>query len=49
MVSAYTATSQANWQPVNDYLNVLNSEKHASAALRWLETMRAPQEWALSV
>ena len=49
MVSTYQAVSQSNWQPTNQHHSILQSDKHASAALRWIETMRAPEEWALSV
>ncbi len=49
MESAYHAVSSTQWHPSNEQFNVLQSDKHASAALRWLETMRSPTEWALSV
>ena len=49
MLSSHQATNQSVPPFTPQPGDALNSSRHGSAALRWLETMRAPEQWALSV
>ena len=49
MVGVVTAQDHDRWVPIDAHAKPLFSGKHAAAALRWFETMREPNEWALSV
>lgn len=48
MVSTVSHEKSQYWTP-NLSQSPMHSGRHAAAALRWLETMRANEEWALSV
>jgi len=49
MVGIATVHNHDRWLPFNQESKALYSGKHAAAALRWFETMRDADEWALSV
>ncbi len=49
MVSTQARYPQTQWSTDGQVFNVLQSDRHAAAALRWFETMRHSHEWNLSV